>query len=100
MAGHGGFDHNAQALRIVTRLEHRYASYDGLNLCLGDAGGAGQAQRPADRCGGAGLEQLRERGVPLAILEYDAAPAARPRDLRRCRGAGRGHRRRHRLQHA
>ena len=33
MAGHGGFDHNAQALRIVTRLEHRYASFDGLNLC-------------------------------------------------------------------
>ena len=28
----GGFDHNAQALRIVTRLEKRYARYDGLNL--------------------------------------------------------------------
>lgn len=28
----GGFDHNAQALRVVTRLEHRYADYDGLNL--------------------------------------------------------------------
>ncbi|MET3659718.1 deoxyguanosinetriphosphate triphosphohydrolase [Aquamicrobium ahrensii] len=28
----GGFDHNAQSLRIVTRLERRYAEFDGLNL--------------------------------------------------------------------
>ena len=28
----GGFDHNAQALRIVTELERRYAAFDGLNL--------------------------------------------------------------------
>lgn len=32
MAAHGGFDHNVQAYRIVTRLERRYAHYDGLNL--------------------------------------------------------------------
>ena len=29
----GGFDHNAQSLRVVTRLERRYAEFDGLNLC-------------------------------------------------------------------
>jgi len=28
----GGFDHNAQSLRVVTQLESRYASFDGLNL--------------------------------------------------------------------
>ena len=28
----GGFDHNAHALRLVTKLEHRYAGFDGLNL--------------------------------------------------------------------
>src|ERR1700742_228298 len=28
----GGFDHNAQSLRIVTLLESRYAGWDGLNL--------------------------------------------------------------------
>ncbi len=28
----GGFDHNAQSLRVVTRLEQRYAEFDGLNL--------------------------------------------------------------------
>jgi dGTPase len=32
MAPHGGFDHNAQAIRIVTRLERHYADFDGLNL--------------------------------------------------------------------
>ncbi|MGL4439359.1 MAG: dGTP triphosphohydrolase, partial [Bosea sp. (in: a-proteobacteria)] len=32
MEGEGGFDHNAQALRIVTRLERRYPAFDGLNL--------------------------------------------------------------------
>ncbi len=33
MAPFGGFDHNAHALRIVTKLERRYAGWDGLNLC-------------------------------------------------------------------
>ncbi|MEE8371895.1 MAG: deoxyguanosinetriphosphate triphosphohydrolase [Sphingomonadales bacterium] len=28
----GGFDHNAQSLRLVTKLEKRYASFEGLNL--------------------------------------------------------------------
>jgi dGTPase len=28
----GGFDHNAHTLRLVTKLEHRYAAFDGLNL--------------------------------------------------------------------
>ena len=32
MAPWGGFDHNAQAIRIVTRLERHYADFDGLNL--------------------------------------------------------------------
>jgi len=32
MAAWGGFDHNLQALRTVTKLENRYAAHDGLNL--------------------------------------------------------------------
>jgi len=32
MEPYGGFDHNAQSLRIVTRLERKYAEFDGLNL--------------------------------------------------------------------
>jgi dGTPase len=32
MATYGGFDHNAQSIRVVTSLEQRYAGFDGLNL--------------------------------------------------------------------
>ena len=32
MRAHGGFDHNMQAIRVVTRIENRYATHDGLNL--------------------------------------------------------------------
>ncbi|MDE8347356.1 MAG: deoxyguanosinetriphosphate triphosphohydrolase [Acidocella sp.] len=32
LSAFGGFDHNAQSLRVVTLLEHRYAAFDGLNL--------------------------------------------------------------------
>jgi dGTPase len=34
MREHGGFEHNLQSLRIVDRLEERYAAFDGLNLCF------------------------------------------------------------------
>ena len=32
MAGHGGFEHNLQSLRVVDQLEQRYPLFDGLNL--------------------------------------------------------------------
>ena len=32
MRNHGGFDHNEQTVRVLTVLEQRYASFDGLNL--------------------------------------------------------------------
>ncbi len=32
MAGHGGFEHNLQSLRVVDQLEERYPEFDGLNL--------------------------------------------------------------------
>jgi dGTPase len=32
MLGYGGFDHNAQSLRVVTALERKYLDFDGLNL--------------------------------------------------------------------
>ncbi|MEM7072627.1 MAG: dGTP triphosphohydrolase [Pseudomonadota bacterium] len=34
MVDYGGFDHNVQALRLVTRLEHPYPDFDGLNLTI------------------------------------------------------------------
>lgn len=32
MAQFGGFDHNAQTVRVLTKLESRYPTFDGLNL--------------------------------------------------------------------
>lgn len=63
MAEWGGFDHNVQALRTVTRLENRYAEHDGLNLTwetlegiLKHNGPLVDAQgRPAGRYAGEGL---------------------------------------------
>ena len=34
MQDHGGFEHNAQSLRVVDLLEQRYVAFDGLNLCF------------------------------------------------------------------
>jgi dGTPase len=32
MEGFGGFDHNVQTFRVVAKLEHRYPTFEGLNL--------------------------------------------------------------------
>jgi len=34
MKTYGGFEHNLQSLRVVDKLEERYAEFDGLNLCF------------------------------------------------------------------
>jgi len=33
MKPYGGFDHNDQTLRVITKLEKKYPDFDGLNLC-------------------------------------------------------------------
>lgn len=70
MAPFGGFDHNAQALRIVTRLERRYAAFDGLNLSWETLEGLVKHNGPL--LGPDGAPAARHGlGVPLAILEYN-----------------------------
>ena len=65
---HGGFDHNAQSLRIVTKLERRYAQFDGLNLTWESLEGLVKHNGPLLDANGEGT-----RGpVPLPILEYSA----------------------------
>ena len=73
MAGFGGFDHNAQALRVVTRLERRYAAYDGLNLSWETLEGLVKHNGPLFDADGQPAGRYAEKGVPLAILEYNAA---------------------------
>ncbi|HEY8581188.1 MAG TPA: dNTP triphosphohydrolase, partial [Beijerinckiaceae bacterium] len=73
MAAHGGFDHNAQTLRIVTKLERRYAEHDGLNLCWETLEGLVKHNGPLVDAAGAPLPKYAARGVPAAILAFDAA---------------------------
>lgn len=49
MEARGGFDHNVQAYRIVTRLERRYAHFDGLNLTYEMLEGLVKHNGPPDR---------------------------------------------------
>ncbi len=60
----GGFDHNAQTLRILTKLEHRYAEFDGLNLSWEMLEGVVKHNGPMI-FPGRGLSDL-----PRAIVEY------------------------------
>ena len=66
----GGFDHNAQALRIVTDLERRYAAFDGLNLTWETLEGLVKHNGPLTDRAGQAVARYRERGVPAAILAY------------------------------
>jgi dGTPase len=66
MAGWGGFDHNAQSLRVVTRLESRYAEFDGLNLTWETLEGLVKHNGPLTDARGKGLKGP----VPQAIRDY------------------------------
>ena len=71
MEPYGGFDHNAQALRIVTRLEKRYAEYDGLNLAWETLEGLVKHNGPLLQPDGAPIPKYAARGLPVAILEFN-----------------------------
>jgi dGTPase len=60
MAPHGGFDHNAQALKIVTSLERSYAGFDGLNLTWETLEGIAKHNGPVSA------------PLPFALAEYNA----------------------------
>lgn len=61
----GGFDHNAQSLRIVTKLERRYQRFEGLNLSWETLEGLVKHNGPLTGFPGA-------RPLPLAIASYAA----------------------------
>jgi len=70
MSAYGGFDHNAQSLVIVTRLERRYASFDGLNLTWETLEGIVKHNGPLIDAAGKPVARYAARGVPEAILDY------------------------------
>lgn len=67
MAPWGGFDHNAQSLRIVTNLERRYAEFDGLNLSWETLEGLVKHNGPMTDADGNGLDGP----VPQPIRDYN-----------------------------
>ena len=68
MAAYGGFDHNAQSLRIVTKLERRYAEFDGINLTWEALEGRVKHNGPLQDEEGKGIGGP----VPQPILDYCA----------------------------
>ena len=66
----GGFDHNAQSLRTVTKLESRYASYDGLNLTWETLEGLVKHNGPLLQADGRPTQRYAAEGLPAAIVEY------------------------------
>jgi dGTPase len=72
----GGFDHNAQTLRVVTALERRYPTFDGLNLTWETLEGLVKHNGPLTDRAGRATGRYRARGVPAPIRDY-----ARQQDL-------------------
>ncbi len=70
MKPHGGFEHNAQTLRIVTTLERRYAAFDGLNLTWETLEGLVKHNGPLLDEAGRPTGKYRDSGLPLAIRRY------------------------------
>jgi dGTPase len=64
MEPYGGFDHNGQAIRIVTRLEARYADFDGLNLTWETLEGLAKHNGPLI------AKPLDTKKLPWALAEY------------------------------
>ena len=70
MKEHGGFEHNAQTLRIVTKLERRYAAFDGLNLTWETLEGLVKHNGPLLNAQGWPIGKYRDSGLPLVIRQY------------------------------
>jgi dGTPase len=70
LQAHRGFDHNAQTLRVVTSLEHRYPDFDGLNLTWESLEGIVKHNGPLTERNGAAVGRYRDHGVPVGISDY------------------------------
>jgi dGTPase len=71
LKAHGGFDHNAQTLRVVTALEHRYPDFDGLNLTWESLEGVVKHNGPLTEPSGAPAGRYCEHGIPVGISNYN-----------------------------
>jgi dGTPase len=67
---HGGFDHNAQTLRVVTSLEHRYPDFVGLNLTWESLEGIVKHNGPLTLRNGTPTGRYSDLGIPVGISDY------------------------------
>src|SRR5690554_3628006 len=67
MAPFGGFDHNIQAMRVVTRLENRYAEHDGLNLTWETLEGILKHNGPLVCADGTPVGKYATEGLPAGL---------------------------------
>lgn len=70
LQAHGGFDHNAQSLRVVTLLERRYPGFDGLNLTWESLEGIVKHNGPMTDRKGETVGRYRGHRVPVGIADY------------------------------
>ncbi len=70
MKDYGGFDHNAQSLRVVTFLERKYAEFDGLNLSWETLEGLVKHNGPLSDAEGNPIGGYESSGIPGIILDY------------------------------
>ncbi len=73
MEPYGGFDHNAQALRIVTKLERHYADFDGLNLTWESLEGIAKHNGPVIGPNADAKHSHDPAHLPYALAEVNAA---------------------------
>ncbi len=70
MQDFGGFDHNAQSLSVITRLEERYPEFDGLNLTWETLEGIVKHNGPLT--GNKASLKNQQEGLPQVIVDYSA----------------------------
>src|SRR4029078_6311477 len=71
LQAHGGFDHNAQTLRVITSLEHRYPACDGLNLTWESLEAIVKHNGPLTLRSGAPAGHYSARGIPVGIADFN-----------------------------
>ena len=71
LEGFGGFDHNAQTLAVVTRLEKRYTAFNGLNLTWETLEGLVKHNGPLIDPTGQPTALYAAKGIPSEISDYN-----------------------------
>ena len=97
LAAFGGFDHNAQTLRVVTALERRYPDFDGLNLTWETLEGLVKHNGPLTDRGGRPVGRYASRRAARRSSTIRGCRISQLWSFPSAEAQVGGHRRRHRL---